>query len=157
MRPSFVSAPVTEQDAFATNLFRLCANSAHSPPARPAKAYTPRMHQRSEGGGEELPDGPTRTIETLATTAGHAALVDALLELATETSRALDGLTRAPDVPDRAAATDHLLDTFDELLAPLSVLLAPRDLRAATAVIEAAANVAIRAFDFAACEVVPEA
>jgi hypothetical protein len=85
----------------------------------------------------------------------HADLVDALLELATATSRTLDDLTSAPDVPDRRAALEHLRDAYYELLAPISLLLGARDIRAATAVIETASNIVTSSFDFAACEVVP--
>ncbi len=85
----------------------------------------------------------------------HGELVDALLELATATSRILDGLTRAADVPDREAATDHLHEALYVVLAPMSMLLGARDLKAATAVVEAAANVLAHRFDYAPCEVVP--
>jgi hypothetical protein len=85
---------------------------------------------------------------------GHAELVDALVELVTSTSRILDDLARATDVPDRAAATEYLLEALYELLAPMSMLLASRDLRTATAVLEAAANIVTDRFDFAPCEVV---
>jgi len=85
----------------------------------------------------------------------HGELVNALLELATASSRILDEFTRAADVPDREAATDHLHEAFHVLLAPMSMLLGPRDLKAATAVIEAAANVLVDRFDYAPCEVVP--
>ena len=94
-------------------------------------------------------------MDELPKPSGHVDLVEALLELATAASRTLDDLTRAPDVPDRAAATDHLRDAYYELLAPISMLLGPRDIRAATAVIEAAANIVTQSFDFAPCEVVP--
>jgi len=94
-------------------------------------------------------------MDELPKPAGHVELVDALLELATSTSHALDDLTRAPDVPDRAAAVMHLRDAYYELLAPISLLLGPRHLKAATTAIEAAANVVIHHFDFAPCEVVP--
>ena len=86
---------------------------------------------------------------------GHGELVDALLELANASSRILDEFTRAADVPDREAATEHLHEAFHVLLAPMSMLLGPRDLKAATAVIEAAANVLVDRFDYAPCEVVP--
>jgi hypothetical protein len=86
---------------------------------------------------------------------GHADLVDALLELATAASRTLEDLTRAPDVPDREAALEHLGDAYHQLLAPISLLLGARDIRAATAVIEAAANIVTSSFDFAPCEVIP--
>jgi len=61
-------------------------------------------------------------MQELSKPFGHADLVDALLELATATSRTLDDLTRARDVPDRAAALDHLHDAYYELLAPISLL-----------------------------------
>jgi hypothetical protein len=93
-------------------------------------------------------------MEELIKPPGHADLVDALLELATATSRTLDDLTRAPDVPDRQAALEHLRDAYYELLAPLSLLLGERDLRAATAVIETASNIVTSSFDFAPCSVV---
>ena len=100
-------------------------------------------------------DGPRSTMEELAKPFGHADLVDALLELATATSRTLDDLTRARDVPDRTAALDHLHEAYYELLAPISLLLGARDIRAATAVIETASNIVTHTFDFAPCEVVP--
>ena len=83
----------------------------------------------------------------------HADLVDALLEPATATTRALDDLTKAPDVPDRRAALEHLRHAYYDLLAPISLLLGTRDVRTTTAVIEAASNIVIGSFDFAPCEV----
>ena len=94
-------------------------------------------------------------MEELAKPPGHAALVAALLELASSTSHTLDDLTRACGVPDRTAALEELRDAFYELLAPISMLLGPRDIRAATAVIEAASNVVIHSCDVAPREVVP--
>jgi hypothetical protein len=94
-------------------------------------------------------------MEELTNPSGHAALVAALLELATVTSRTLDDLTRARDVPDRAAALEYLHDAYHDLLAPLPLLLGARDLRAATAVIETASNIVTQSFAFAPCEVVP--
>lgn len=94
-------------------------------------------------------------MDDLLNPPGHAELVEALLELATATGRILDDLTRAADVPDRAAATEHLLEALYELLAPMSMLLGPRELKTATAVLEAAANIVGDRFDFAPCEVVP--
>jgi hypothetical protein len=87
---------------------------------------------------------------------GHVELVDALLELATSASGILDDLTRANDVADRAAATDFLRDALYELLAPTSMLLGERDLRAATAVLEAAASITIGGWTFAPCDVEAE-
>lgn len=95
-------------------------------------------------------------MEDLALPQAHTELVDALLELATSTSGILDDLTRANDVADRAAAIDFLREAFHELLAPISLLLGPRDLRAATAAIEAAANITATRFDFAPCDVEAE-
>lgn len=93
-------------------------------------------------------------MEELIKPPGHVDLVDALLELATAAGRTLDDLTRAPDVPDRAAAVEHLRDAYYELLAPISLLLGARDIRAATAVLETASNIVTHSFDFAPCEVV---
>ena len=95
-------------------------------------------------------------MEELITPQAHSDLVDALLELATSTSGILDDLTRAHDVADRSAAVEFLREAFLELLAPLSLLLGPRDLRAATAAIEAAVNITVTGFDFAACDVEAE-
>jgi hypothetical protein len=92
-------------------------------------------------------------MDDLTTPQAHTELVDALLELATSTSGILDDLTRAHDVADRGAAVDFLRDAFLELLAPMTLLLSPRDVRAATAVLEAAANITTTRFDFAPCEV----
>jgi hypothetical protein len=94
-------------------------------------------------------------MDELLNPPGHAELVDALLELVTSTSRILDDLTHASDVPDRAAATEYLLEALYELLAPMSMLLGRRDIKTATAVIEAASNIVADRFDFAPCEVVP--
>jgi hypothetical protein len=94
-------------------------------------------------------------MDELLNLPGHAELVDALPELATSTSRVLDDLTRAADVPDRAAATDYLTDALYHLLAPLSLLLGPRDVKTATAVVEAVANIVVDRFAFAPCEVEP--
>jgi HD domain len=87
---------------------------------------------------------------------GHVELVDALLELATSAGGILDDLTRANDVADRAAATDFLRDALYELLAPTSMLFGERDLRAATAVLEAAASITIGGWSFVPCEVEAE-
>jgi hypothetical protein len=94
-------------------------------------------------------------MEELITPPGPADRAAALLELAAATSRTLDDLARAPDVPDRRAALEHLRAAYYELLAPISLLLGARDIRAATAVIETAANIVTSSFDFAPCEVVP--
>src|SRR5262249_55096474 len=109
---------------------------------------------RGEGGEESRAD-PRRVMDELLNPPGHAELVDALLELLASTSRVLDDLTRAADVPDRAAATELLADALYELLAPMSMLLGPRDVKTATAVMEAIANIVADRFDFAPCEVVP--
>ncbi|MBE2317843.1 hypothetical protein DVA67_017810 [Solirubrobacter sp. CPCC 204708] len=95
-------------------------------------------------------------MEELALPQAHTELIDALLELATSTSGILDDLTRAHDVADRGAAVEFLREAFHELLAPLSLLLGPRELRAATAAVEAAANITATRFDFAPCDVEAE-
>jgi hypothetical protein len=113
------------------------------------------MTEREHAGGEEIGGGPMSSMEELPKPPGHADLVDALLELTTAASRTLDDLARAPDVPDRDAALKELRHAYYKLMAPISLMLGARDIRAATAVIEAAANVVIHNFAFAPCEVVP--
>lgn len=94
-----------------------------------------------------------QSMEELAKPPGHVELVDALVELVTSSSAVVEQLTRAHDVADRAAALDFFRDALYELLAPTSLLFGARDLRAATAVLEAAAGITLGSFDFAPCEV----